>query len=90
MDRMLQEFNRAVPGFGNEARFFVGLEETDPTQLIPGQPYSVYPRKIKRPSENRVNPAGAIQAARIEGPMVGIQWKVFDISGNQLDRKSVV
>jgi hypothetical protein len=25
MNRMLQEFNRAVPRFGNEARFFVGL-----------------------------------------------------------------
>jgi hypothetical protein len=84
MDRMLQEFNRAVLGFGNEARFFVGVEETDPTQVIPGQPYSVYPRKIKRPSENRVNPKEAVQAARIEGPMVGIQWKVSDVSGTQL------
>jgi hypothetical protein len=84
MDRMLQEFNRAVPGFGNEARFFVGLEETDPTALIPGQPYSVYPRKIKRPAENKANPSGAIQVSRIEGPLVGIQWKVSDLSGRQL------
>jgi hypothetical protein len=84
MDRMLQEFNKAVPGFGNEARFFVGLEETDPTDLIPGQPYSVYPTKIKRPAENKANPSGAIQVSRIEGPLIGIQWKVTDTSGNQL------
>jgi ribonuclease HI len=84
MSRMLQEFNRAVTGFGDEACFFVGLEETDPTQLIPGQPYSVYPRKIKRPTENRVNPKEAVQAARIEGPMIGIQWKVTDVAGRQL------
>jgi hypothetical protein len=81
---MIQEFNRAVPGFGDSPRFFVGTEETDPTALIPGQPYSVHPRKFKRPNENRVNPTGAIQAARIEGPMVEIQWKVSDVSGKQL------
>jgi hypothetical protein len=84
MDRMIQEFNRAVPGFGNEPRFFVGTVETDPTALIPGQPYSVYPKKFKRPSENRANPAGAVQASRIEGPMIEIQWKVSDVSGSQL------
>jgi hypothetical protein len=81
---MIQEFNRTVPGFGDSPRFFVGTVETDPTALIPGQPYSVYPRKFRRPNENRVNPAGATQAARIEGPMVEIQWKVSDVSGNQL------
>jgi hypothetical protein len=43
MDRMINEFNRAVPGFGNEPSFFVGTTEVDPTALIPGQPYSVYP-----------------------------------------------
>jgi hypothetical protein len=78
------EFDRAVPGFGNEAQFFVGLVETDPTALIPGQPYSVYPKRIQRPQENRVDPKGAIQAARIEGPMIGIQWKVSDIAGKEL------
>jgi hypothetical protein len=84
MDRMMQEFNRAVPGFGNEARFFVGTEEADPTALIPGQPYSVYPRRIKRPLENKANPSGAIQIPRIEGPLIGIQWKVSNTTGNQL------
>jgi hypothetical protein len=84
MDRMIQEFNRAVPGFGDSPRFFVGTVETDPTALIPGQPYSVYPKSFRRPNENRANPAGAIQAARIEGPLVEIQWKVSDVSGNQL------
>jgi hypothetical protein len=44
----------------------------------------VYPKTIKRPNENRANPAGAIKMARIEGPMVEIQWKVSDVSGNQL------
>jgi hypothetical protein len=44
----------------------------------------VYPRRIKRPTENRVNPKEAVQAARIEGPMIGIQWKVSYISGKQL------
>jgi hypothetical protein len=49
---MISEFNTAVPGFGNEARFFVGTTEIDPTALVPGPPYSVYPKKIRRPNEN--------------------------------------
>jgi hypothetical protein len=84
MDRMIHEFNRAVPGFGNEPRFFVGTVETDPTALIPGQPYSVYPKNFKRPSENRANPAGAVESSRIEGPMIDIQWKVSNVAGEQL------
>jgi ribonuclease HI len=84
MFRMIQEFNRAVPGFGDNPRFFVGLEETDASALIPGQPYSVYPKKIKRPSENRASLSAAIKMARIEGPMVDIQWKVTDVNGKEL------
>jgi ribonuclease HI len=84
MDRMISEFNKAVPGFRNEPRFFVATTEIDPTALIPGQPYSVYPRKIKRPTENRAQLGGAAQPPRIEGPLIEIQWKVSDISGNQL------
>jgi hypothetical protein len=81
---MIREFNRAVPGFGNEARFFVGTEETDPASLIPGQPYSVYSKKFKRPNENRAKPAGAAQPSRIEGPLINIQWKVSNVAGDQL------
>jgi ribonuclease HI len=84
MDRMIAEFNRAVPGFGNEPRFFVGTTEVDPTELAPGTPYSVYPKKIKRPNENRAVLGGPAQPSRIEGPMINIQWKVVDGSKNQL------
>jgi hypothetical protein len=84
MDRMISEFNRAVPGLGNEPRFFVGTTEIDPTVPIPGQPYSVYPRKIKRPNENRAQLGGAAQPPRIEGPPIEIQWKVSDGVRNQL------
>jgi hypothetical protein len=49
MDRMIAELNQAVPGLGNEVRFFVGTIEIDSTALVSGTPYSVYPRKIKRP-----------------------------------------
>jgi hypothetical protein len=84
MNRMIEEFNRAVPGFGNEPRLFVGGTEVDPKALVPGQAYSVYPKKIKRPNENRALLGGAAQPARIEGPLINIQWKVVDVSKNQL------
>jgi hypothetical protein len=81
---MISEFNMAVPGFGNEARFFVGTTELDPTALVPGQPYSVYPKRIKRPTESRALLGGPAQPPRIEGPLINIQWKVTDTAGNEL------
>jgi hypothetical protein len=84
LNALIDEFNRAVPGFGDEPRFFVGTTEIDPTALVPGQPYSVYPKAIKRPSENRAHLGGPAQPPRIEGPLIDIQWKVSDISGQQL------
>jgi hypothetical protein len=84
MDRMIAEFNRTVPGFGNEPRFFVGTTEVDPTDLVPGQPYSVYPRKIKRPNETRAILGGGAQPSRIEGPLINVQWKVVDGAKNTL------
>jgi hypothetical protein len=84
LNLMINEFNKAVPGFGNEPRFFVGTTEVDPTALVPGQPYSVYPKKINRPTENRAQLGGPAQPPRIEGPLIDIQWKISDLSGNQL------
>jgi hypothetical protein len=84
LNALIDEFNRAVPGFGDEPRFFVGTTEIDPTALVPGQPYSVYPKKITRPSENRAQLGGPAQPPGIEGPLIDIQWKVSDLSGNQL------
>jgi ribonuclease HI len=45
IDRMIQEFNRAVSGFGNEVRFFVGIEETDTKN-------QETPRKQSQPSRS--------------------------------------
>jgi ribonuclease HI len=84
MDALIAEFNRAVPDFGNQPRFFVGLNEVDPTEIRPGQAYSVYPKKISRPSENRAMLGGPVQPPRVEGPMIHIQWKVSDVNGSQL------
>jgi hypothetical protein len=81
---MIAEFNRAVPGFGNEPLFYVGTTEVDPAALVPGQAYSVYPKAIKRPNENRAELGDAAQPPRIEGPLVNIQWRVSDGAGNQL------
>jgi ribonuclease HI len=84
MSRMISEFNRAVRGFGDAPRFFIGTTEVDPTALVPGQPYSVYPKVIKRPNENRAQLGGAAQPPRIEGPFINIQWKVTDGFRNPL------
>jgi hypothetical protein len=84
MSQMIAEFNRAVPEFGNEARFFVSKDEVDPTELRPGQAYSVYPKKIKRPLETRAMLGGPIQPARIEAPMIHIQWSVLDVNNKPL------
>jgi ribonuclease HI len=84
MDQMLAEFNRAVPGFGDSPRFFVGTTEVDPSELLPGQAYSVYPKRIVRPAENRALLGGPAQPPRVEGPMIHIQWKVSDINGAAL------
>jgi hypothetical protein len=84
LNALIAEFNRAVPGFGDDPRFFVGTTEIDPTALIPGQPYSVYPKKIARPTESRAQLGGPIQPPRLEGPLINIQWKVSDINGAQL------
>jgi hypothetical protein len=81
---MIAEFDEAVPGFGDEPRFFVGTTEVDPTELVPGQPYSVYPKRIVRPTENRAQLGGPVQPPRVEGPLINIQWKVSDINGAQL------
>jgi hypothetical protein len=53
MDLMIADFNRAVPNLGNNVRFFVGNQEVEATVPVPGQPYSVYLQKFKRPSETR-------------------------------------
>jgi nucleoside 2-deoxyribosyltransferase len=84
LNALIDEFNRDVPGFGDEPRFFVGTTEIDPTALVPGQPYSIYPKTIKRPTENLAQLGGPAQPPRIEGPLIDIQWKVTDISGQQL------
>jgi hypothetical protein len=84
LSALIAEFNKAVPGFGDEPRFFVGTTEIDPTALVPGQPYSVYPKKIARPTEIRAQLGGPVQPPRVEGPLINIQWKVSDINGAQL------
>jgi hypothetical protein len=81
---MIAEFNRAVPDFGTQPRFFVGMNEVDPTELVPGQAYSVYPKKIPRPTENRAMLGGPVQPPRVEGPMIHIQWSVVDVNDKQL------
>jgi hypothetical protein len=90
MDMLVVEFNRAVPGFGDQARFFVGLNEVDPTEIRPGQAYSVYPKKIKRPVENRAMLGGPVQPQRVEGPMIHIQWSVLDVNEQQLCPPEIV
>jgi ribonuclease HI len=84
LDMMIAEFNRAVPGFGNEPHFFVGTTKVDPTALIPGQPYSIYPKRIVRPTENRTQLGGPAQPPRVKGPLINIQWKVSDVNGAAL------
>jgi hypothetical protein len=84
MDLMLAEFNRAVPGIGNQVRFFVNSTEVTISDLVPGQPYSVFPMRLKRPSETHSVVADAIHPPRVEGPFINIQWNVLDTSHNQL------
>jgi hypothetical protein len=86
---MIAEFNRAVPGFGNEPRFFVGTEEVDPTELIPGQAYSIYPKRMVRPTENRAQLGGPAQPPRVEGPLIPIQWKVSDVNGAAFAHRAI-
>jgi hypothetical protein len=84
MNLMIAEFNRAVPGIGNEVRFYVGTAEVEAALLVPGQPYSVYPKKIKRPSDVKAPIAGPIQPPRLEGQLVNIQLAVADTARNPL------
>jgi hypothetical protein len=84
MDLMLAEFTWAVSGLGNDVRFFIGDEEVEGALLVPGQPYSVYPRKFKRPVETRAVIAGPVQPPRFEVPLINIQWAVADVNRNPL------
>jgi hypothetical protein len=84
LDLKIAEFNRAVPNLGTEVRFFVGNQEVEAALLVPGQPYSVYPRKFKRPVESRAVVASPTQPPRLEGPLVNIQWAVVDTNHTQL------
>jgi hypothetical protein len=72
MDLMLAEFNRAVPGLGSEVRFFVLHAEVPAADLVPGLPHSVFPKKIKRPSETHALVADAVQPPRVDGPLINI------------------
>jgi hypothetical protein len=83
-DELLEEFERAVPGIGREVRFFIVGQEVEPLSLVPGQPYSVYPKSFKRVDETRATVADPVQAIRYDGPMVNIQWVILDTDRNQL------
>jgi hypothetical protein len=84
MDLMLAEFNRAFLGIGSQVRFFVSPTEVTVSDLVPGQPYSVFPMKLKRTSETRATVADATQPPRVEGPFTNIQWVIKDTTGNQI------
>jgi hypothetical protein len=83
-DQWLDEFNRVVPGIGREVRYFVPDQEVEPLALVPGQPYSVYPKQFRRSGEERATVADPVQPVRFEGPMMNIQWAVLDVDRNQI------
>jgi hypothetical protein len=73
-DEWIEEFESVVPGIGGEVRYFVADQEVEPLCLVPGQPYSVYPKSFKRADEVRATAADPVQPIRSEGPMINIQW----------------
>jgi hypothetical protein len=83
-DQWLDEFNLAVPGIGRDVRYFVADQEVEPIALVPGQPYSVYPKQFRRSGEERATVADPVQPIRFEGPMINIQWAVLDVDRNPI------
>jgi hypothetical protein len=77
-DECLDIFNRLCTGIGKEVRYCVANAEVEATLPQQGQPYSVYPKKFKRPEGTSVKLADPMQAVRIKGPMIGIQWSVLN------------
>jgi hypothetical protein len=54
----------------------VGNAEEDAALLKPGQPYSVYPKRIARLDEStvKINSTETSPPLRTEGPLINIQW----------------
>jgi hypothetical protein len=78
--RFLNEFHP----IGDDVRYFVNDTEVSETDLRPGQPYSVYPRKIERPNDSTANTKDKHNPVRTEGPMVHIQWWLLSEKGESV------
>jgi hypothetical protein len=80
-EERLEIFNEVFP-IGQDVRYFVSDTEVQSDELQPGQPYSVYPKKIKRLLEKSAALTDAVIPLRSEGPFIRITWALLSHTGD--------